>query len=66
MNRGRLEAFSDGVIRGDPVVTLRPEVAFAGSPAPAETQRALHHEAHEACFIASSVKTEVRSEPVGI
>ncbi|MGH8832722.1 MAG: OsmC family protein, partial [Polaromonas sp.] len=24
----------------------------------------LHHEAHEACFIANSVKTEVRCEPV--
>lgn len=45
-------------------VTLRPHVSFAG-PAPSRGQLdALHHEAHEECFIASSVKTEVRCEPV--
>jgi len=27
---------------------------------------AMHHEAHEQCFIANSVKTDVRCEPVGI
>ena len=45
-------------------VTLRPRVAFAGADAPdtLEVQR-LHHEAHEACFIAQSVKTEVVVEP---
>lgn len=54
------------------VVTLRPEVALAGAAPSSESEReslreslrALHHEAHEACFIASSVKTEVRCEPV--
>ena len=47
------------------VVTLRPAVSFGGSKQPdaAELQR-LHHAAHEACFIANSVKTEVRCEPV--
>jgi organic hydroperoxide reductase OsmC/OhrA len=25
----------------------------------------MHHEAHDECFIANSVKTEVRCEPVG-
>jgi organic hydroperoxide reductase OsmC/OhrA len=46
------------------VVTLRPRVAFAGNDAPdTATLAALHHAAHEACFIASSVKTEVRCEP---
>ncbi|MDP1899533.1 MAG: OsmC family protein [Rubrivivax sp.] len=46
------------------VVTLRPRVVFAGTPAPgSEPLQALHHEAHERCFIASSVKTEVRCEP---
>ncbi len=46
------------------VVTLRPEVQFA-QPAPdaAEVAR-LHHAAHEACFIANSVTSEVRCEPV--
>ncbi|HEY2979016.1 MAG TPA: OsmC family protein, partial [Burkholderiaceae bacterium] len=47
------------------VVTLRPAVSFGGSKQPdaPELQR-LHHAAHEACFIANSVKTEVRCEPV--
>ena len=45
-------------------VTLRPRVEFAGTSAPDATVLAmLHHDAHEACFIASSVKTEVRCEP---
>ena len=47
------------------MVTLRPDVTFSGErqPTPAEQDR-LHHAAHEACFIASSVKTDVRCEPV--
>lgn len=46
------------------VVVLRPAVAFAGERRPdaAEVAR-LHHAAHEACFIANSVRTEVRVEP---
>jgi len=46
-------------------VVLHPAVEFAGPKPPerAEIER-LHHEAHEACFIANSVKTEVRCEPV--
>jgi len=45
-------------------VTLRPEVAFGGEslPTPGEID-AMHHEAHGACFIARSVRTEVRVEP---
>ena len=45
------------------VVTLRPRVSFSGAtvPTPAQLQ-ALHHEAHESCYIASSVLTEVRCE----
>jgi organic hydroperoxide reductase OsmC/OhrA len=47
-------------------VTLRPEVRFSGDPRPsADEVAAMHHEAHEQCFIASSVKTDVRCEPVG-
>jgi organic hydroperoxide reductase OsmC/OhrA len=42
------------------LVVLRPEVDFAGERAPSEEERAaLHHAAHEACFIANSVTTEV-------
>lgn len=45
-------------------VTLRPDVRFAGQSRPtADDLAALHHEAHEQCFIARSVKTEVRCEP---
>lgn len=42
-------------------VTLRPEVHFSGEPRPgADEVAAMHHEAHEQCFIARSVKTDVR------
>lgn len=46
-------------------VTLRPAVRFGGERRPdaAEIAR-LHHAAHQACFIANSVKTELRCEPV--
>jgi organic hydroperoxide reductase OsmC/OhrA len=45
-------------------VVLRPAVAFAGERRPdaAEVER-LHHAAHEACFIAHSVRSEVRIQP---
>jgi organic hydroperoxide reductase OsmC/OhrA len=44
-------------------VTLQPRVAFAGAaPDPAEVLR-LHHAAHEACFIANSVRSTVRVQP---
>ena len=47
------------------VVVLHPSVVFSGErmPSRADIER-LHHEAHEECFIATSVKTEVRCEPV--
>ena len=46
------------------VVTLRPDVAFSGSAPDAAALADLHHRAHEACYIANSVRTEVRVEPV--
>ncbi len=46
-------------------VTLRPAVRFGHHKAPATDQlQQLHHQAHEACYIANSVKTEVRCEPL--
>jgi len=40
-------------------VTLRPQIMYAGeAPGPAAVE-GLHHAAHEMCFIANSVKTEV-------
>ena len=48
------------------VVTLRPAIAFSGERLPtAEEIEALHHKSHEACFIANSVRSEVRIEPRG-
>lgn len=45
-------------------VTLRPEVRFGGAARPTQAEELdMHHEAHEQCFIASSVRTEVRCEP---
>ena len=41
-------------------VILRPKVAI---DADAETLAQIHHLAHEACFIANSVKTQVSVEP---
>lgn len=46
------------------VVTLRPKVVFAGKQPSAEQLNELHHRSHDECFIASSVKTDVRCEPV--
>jgi organic hydroperoxide reductase OsmC/OhrA len=43
-------------------VTLRPRVEWAGDPPDADALADLHHKAHEACFIANSVTTEVRVE----
>jgi len=44
-------------------VVLRPRINFGGDrqPAPAELER-LHHEAHDACFIANSVTSAIRVE----
>lgn len=41
-------------------VTLSPKIAFSGEKLPsAEDQERLHHGAHDNCFIANSVKTDV-------
>lgn len=55
---GRMGRGGDGriaIVR----IALRPLIAFAGrQPEPGELER-LHHEAHEKCFIANSLKTEI-------
>jgi organic hydroperoxide reductase OsmC/OhrA len=43
-------------------VTLRPQVNWAGDAPDDASIRDLHHRAHEACFIANSVTTDVRVE----
>ncbi len=46
-------------------VTLRPEVGFSAARHPSRDELLqLHHRAHEECFIANSVKSEVRCEPI--
>ncbi|MFC4157915.1 OsmC family protein [Chitinimonas lacunae] len=46
-------------------VTLAPEVRFSGPRLPSwALVEQMHHQAHESCFIANSVHTEVRCEPV--
>jgi len=44
-------------------VTLRPRVTFSGRAPSDEEHRALHHKAHEKCFIANSIKSAVTVEP---
>lgn len=47
------------------VVTLRPDIRFSGERQPTRAELdQLHHRAHEECFIANSVRSEVRCEPV--
>ena len=46
-------------------VTLRPESHFVGANRPTvEEVVTMHHQAHEQCYIARSVKTDVRCEPI--
>lgn len=46
-------------------VTLRPATKFSGEKVPTpEELHELHHQAHEICFIANSVRTEVNIEPI--
>lgn len=63
--QGTLEKDSQGRMAMT-VVTLRPKVVFSGDKRPTKDELdELHHKSHEACFIANSVKTEVKVEPEG-
>jgi organic hydroperoxide reductase OsmC/OhrA len=45
-------------------VTLRPQIGYVGrQPTPAERDH-MHHAAHQVCFIANSVKTQIAVEEV--
>jgi organic hydroperoxide reductase OsmC/OhrA len=47
------------------VVTLHPEVQFSGELLPTPQQiEEMHHSAHTECYIANSVSSQVRVEPV--
>ena len=44
-------------------VVLRPRITYGGATPPSREQEDhLHHEAHETCFIANSVRTDIRVE----
>ena len=44
-------------------VTLKPDVQFSGTKKPTMQQlEKMHHQSHEQCFIANSVKTEIVTE----
>ena len=53
--------------RGRPWVSeveLRPRITWADGKAPnAEQEAELHHRAHDDCYIAQSVKTDIRVAP---
>jgi organic hydroperoxide reductase OsmC/OhrA len=61
---GVMEKGADGRTRITQV-TLRPRIAFDGGPPDSAALDALHHKAHEACFIANSVTSEIVIEPCG-
>lgn len=60
--RGTLGRGVDGRLAITRIV-LRPEVRFTGEAPDAATLERLHHDAHERCFIANSLKTEIVVEP---
>lgn len=59
---GTLEKNDDGRLAVTRV-TLRPDVAFRDPAPDGQTLENLHHKAHEHCFIANSVKTEITISP---
>ena len=45
-------------------VVLAPHAVFSGGQAPSDAVvEALHHEAHQECFLASSVRSEIQTSP---
>lgn len=44
-------------------IILRPRIEFVGRQPTADELDRLHHEAHEKCFIANSLKSEIVVEP---
>lgn len=59
---GIMEKDSDGKISMTQV-TLKPHVKFSGDKQPTREQlEQMHHQSHEQCFIANSVKTKIVTE----
>ena len=40
-------------------ITLDPQIEWLGNAPTAEELAAMHHEAHEICYIANSIKSEI-------
>ena len=60
---GHMEKNSEGKM-AITKATLKPKIKFSGDKQPsAEELDKMHHAAHENCFIANSVKTEITVEP---
>ncbi|SFD26534.1 OsmC family protein [Collimonas sp. OK412] len=60
--KGHMERAADGK-SWIALVELAPAVAFSGAKIPDDAVlRHLHHQAHEECFLARSVKSEIRIE----
>ena len=45
-----------------PTVTLHPVTTFSGEPPPSAELESVHHDAHEECFLAKSVRTRILVE----
>ena len=59
---GLMEKGADGRIQMTRV-TLKPRIVFAGEKRPSAADVAtIHHKAHDACYIANSVKSEIAIE----
>jgi organic hydroperoxide reductase OsmC/OhrA len=59
---GTLEKNADGKLAVTRVV-LHPEIEFAGEAPSADQLAKAHHKAHEHCFVANSVRTQIDVEP---
>jgi organic hydroperoxide reductase OsmC/OhrA len=59
---GALEKNADGRL-AITRVELRPAIEFAGEAPDAQTLEEMHHQAHDRCFIANSVTTQVEVLP---
>lgn len=55
---GKMEANEKGKLWLSQV-HLRPNISWIGEPPPPDSLKVLHHEAHENCYIANSVKTRI-------
>jgi len=59
---GRMQAIGEGR-KAMAEVVLRPQLVFTGARLPTDADIAeLHHEAHRQCYIANSIRSEVRIE----